>query len=640
MWSKILLLLLVPAIAFASLPPTRIQDEGSDLGVVFNFNCTGGGISCVRTGILATLNVIGGGGSGSEVNNLETITTGIATTEIPIGTAADTVVYAPMSSEATMDNAGAVTVAATHSGSAHHAAATVTDTTTINMTLTGQDIKGDSLHTAGDALTLTGADFDFDGGAAPGGELGGADWSSPTVDATHSGSAHHAADGVGYDEILDETSGLTKRAQVNFTGAGVSCVDNGGATRTDCTIAGGASQNIWATFTAQSGSTTADSTTDTLDVAVLSGITATISGDTLTIGNDVATTGLTNRVDMPVFSAKLTGAYVTTAHTGVSAAASAAIDAGNGEWRLLFDDTIEEAAVWGFRMPPDYSSGLTAKLIYTMVSATADDVEWEVSVMAVSDGESTAVSFDSVNVGTETVPGTAGLTSEISITLTNDDSAVAGDFVYIYVSLDSDDAANDDATGDRELLQLQIEYSSSDNASDTNALKMLSWGGSDTIPLKPSAAAFDGVAPLSLDTGTNQNIYAASFDDTADECRGVTFKVPEDINTAGTAQFHISWYSKTATANSVAWFIAWHEINEGESWDSTTTTDFAASDAVQGTVDLITETTWTETLANLGWTSDESINAYFCRDGDGTNATDDLVGDAEAIIFGIELPRK
>lgn len=47
------------------------------------------------------------------------------------------------------------------------------------------------------------------------------------------------ADGVGYDEVLDEASGLTKRAQVNFIGGGVSCVDNPGATRTDCTIAGG-----------------------------------------------------------------------------------------------------------------------------------------------------------------------------------------------------------------------------------------------------------------------------------------------------------------------------------------------------------------------------------------------------------------
>jgi len=47
-------------------------------------------------------------------------------------------------------------------------------------------------YTAGDALTLTGTDFDFDGGATPGGELGGT-WASPTIDSTHSGSAHHSA---------------------------------------------------------------------------------------------------------------------------------------------------------------------------------------------------------------------------------------------------------------------------------------------------------------------------------------------------------------------------------------------------------------------------------------------------------------
>jgi len=36
-------------------------------------------------------------------------------------------------------------------------------------------------YTAGDALTLTGTDFDFDGGATPGGDLGGT-WASPSVD--------------------------------------------------------------------------------------------------------------------------------------------------------------------------------------------------------------------------------------------------------------------------------------------------------------------------------------------------------------------------------------------------------------------------------------------------------------------------
>jgi len=41
--------------------------------------------------------------------------------------------------------------------------------------------------------------------------------------------------------IQDEAAALTQRAILNFSGAGVSCVDNSGATRTDCTIAGGGS---------------------------------------------------------------------------------------------------------------------------------------------------------------------------------------------------------------------------------------------------------------------------------------------------------------------------------------------------------------------------------------------------------------
>ena len=46
----------------------------------------------------------------AETNSLETLTTGILSTEIPIGTAANTVVYAALSGNATMTNAGVVTV--------------------------------------------------------------------------------------------------------------------------------------------------------------------------------------------------------------------------------------------------------------------------------------------------------------------------------------------------------------------------------------------------------------------------------------------------------------------------------------------------------------------------------------------------
>ncbi len=174
--------------------------------------------------------------------------------------------------------------------------------------------------------------------------------------------------------------------------------------------------------------------------------------------------GATGTIIIPVQAAKLTGTYVTTAPGGASAAVSAQIDAGDGNWRLLFDDTTDEAGVWGFRMPQDFASGLTAKIQYTMATGTANEVEFEVAVMAVTDADAVDIgtaSFDTVNVGSATVPGTVGYLDEISITLTNADSVAAGDFCYIYLSTDADDGVNDDATGDREVVQLSLEYTTS-----------------------------------------------------------------------------------------------------------------------------------------------------------------------------------
>jgi hypothetical protein len=68
---------------------------------------------------------------------------------------------------------------------------------------TGIDWSGNTLngvYTAGDALTLTGEDFDFDGGASPAGALGGT-WASPTVD--DDGHAHTGATLSGIDISAD-----------------------------------------------------------------------------------------------------------------------------------------------------------------------------------------------------------------------------------------------------------------------------------------------------------------------------------------------------------------------------------------------------------------------------------------------------
>ena len=133
-------------------------------------------------------------------------------------------------------------------------------------------------------------------------------------------------------------------------------------------------------------------------------------------------------------------------------------------WHLLFDDTTPETHYWQFAMPANYASGLTAKVLYSMASATADDVEFEVAIMAVSDGDSADMatdSFDTANAGHATVPGTAGYPDVITVTCTNADSVAAGDFVCVSLARDADDGTNDDATGDAEVHAFWLEYTTS-----------------------------------------------------------------------------------------------------------------------------------------------------------------------------------
>ena len=60
----------------------------------------------------------------------------------------------------------------------------------------------------------------------------------------------------GYATVMDEGSALTQRATVNFVGA-VTCVDNSGASRTDCTVSGGSSNVTEVTVAFGAGATTA-----------------------------------------------------------------------------------------------------------------------------------------------------------------------------------------------------------------------------------------------------------------------------------------------------------------------------------------------------------------------------------------------
>lgn len=118
--------------------------------------------------------------------------------------------------------------------------------------------------------------------------------------------------------------------------------------------------------------------------------------------------------------------------SGFDGAVPAGLDYENNVPKILFDDTTAQSIYWQFRMDDDYASTPVIKLPYSMFSATSGIITLEVAVWATSDTERADVpSYDSVNSFSETVPGTAGNLSDISIALTNNDSLAGGDLVRI-----------------------------------------------------------------------------------------------------------------------------------------------------------------------------------------------------------------
>lgn len=128
---------------------------------------------------------------------------------------------------------------------------------------------------------------------------------------------------------------------------------------------------------------------------------------------------------------------------------------------LAYDATTDESCWWTFAAPQGIATPLTAIITYFMASATSGSVRFEVFVEAVSDNEAidldAADSYDASNNAGETVPGTQGNPSQLSITLTNNDSIAAADMVRIKVNRDADGTTGtDDAAGDCYVLLVEI----------------------------------------------------------------------------------------------------------------------------------------------------------------------------------------
>lgn len=135
----------------------------------------------------------------------------------------------------------------------------------------------------------------------------------------------------------------------------------------------------------------------------------------------------------------------------------------NARPALAFDATTSETAYWSFVAPQGLTTPVTAVISYMMASATSGGVAFDVAVEAVASGDAidldATTSFATVNTGTDSaVPATAGYMEQISITLTNNDSIAAAEYVRLSVARAVANAT-DTATGDCYVLAVEFRDS-------------------------------------------------------------------------------------------------------------------------------------------------------------------------------------
>ncbi len=148
-------------------------------------------------------------------------------------------------------------------------------------------------------------------------------------------------------------------------------------------------------------------------------------------------------------------------HNEPTATVYATLDTRNQHPVLDFDATTNESAVFTGIMPRSYAGGgLTVYIHYAMSSAVAGNIDWDAAFERIGDQQQDIDSdgFAAVqSVDNTTVPGTSGLVDIVSIAFTDGaqmDSIAVGESFRIKITRD---AASDTATGDGELVALEIK---------------------------------------------------------------------------------------------------------------------------------------------------------------------------------------
>lgn len=129
---------------------------------------------------------------------------------------------------------------------------------------------------------------------------------------------------------------------------------------------------------------------------------------------------------------------------------------------LAFDATTDESCFWTLIVPQGWTGAITAVITYAMASAVAGTVGFQIAIEAITAQDAVdtdaATSFDTVNnSASATVPATAGIIDQISITLTNNDSSAAADYFRVQLNRDADGSAiGDTAAGDAFVFAVEL----------------------------------------------------------------------------------------------------------------------------------------------------------------------------------------
>lgn len=109
----------------------------------------------------------------------------------------------------------------------------------------------------------------------------------------------------------------------------------------------------------------------------------------------------------------------------------------NGRGALTFPNSGTGTAIWTAVVPQGWTGTPTAIISY-FTDVTTGSFTWAIELEAIAEVDAVdldaATSFDTANSAADSVPATAGYLAQHSITLTNNDSAAAGDMLRVRLS--------------------------------------------------------------------------------------------------------------------------------------------------------------------------------------------------------------